>query len=325
MRKIQYVEAINEALREELTRDEKVFIMGEDITVLGSPFKTCNGLCKEYGLERIRNTPISEIAITGTALGAAITGMRPVVEIMFSDFFGCAMDQIVNQIAKARYMFGGKMKVPLVIKSQQGGYVQNAAQHSQSLEAWFMHVPGLKVVMPSTPYDAKGLMKTAIRDDNPVIFLDHKVLYGSKGEVPTEEYLIPFGVADIKRKGKDVTVVATSLMVLKSLEAADILSHEGIDVEVVDPRTLVPLDQDTIIGSVKKTGRAVVVHEAALTCGIGAEIAAIIAKEAFGYLDAPIERVGAKHVPIPYSSVLENACLPQVEDIVNAIKAVMAY
>ena len=324
MRKISYVEAIKEALREEMLRDERVFIMGEDVTVLGGPYKTCANLYKEFE-GRVKNTPISEAAIAGAALGAAVTGMRPVAELMYVDFFGCAMDQIANQIAKMRYMFGGKAKVPLVIKSQQGGYVQNAAQHSQSLEAWIMHIPGLKLVMPSCAADAKGLMKTAIRDDNPVVFLDHKIIYEMKDEVPEHDYTIPFGKADIKREGNDVTVIATSYMVIKALNVAKALGKEGIDVEVVDPRTLVPLDKETIINSVKKTGKIVIVHEACLTCGIGAEIAAIISKEAFDYLEAPIERVAAKNAPIPYSAVLENTVLPQEEDIVSAIKALINY
>ena len=322
---IEYVQAVNEALREELDRDERVFIMGEDVTHLGSPYKTCEGLCTDYGKQRVFNTPISEIAITGVGLGAAVTGMRPVCELMYVDFAACAMDQIVNQIAKIKYMFGGKARVPLVIKTQQGGYVRQAAQHSQSLEAWFMHTPGLKVVMPSCAADAKGLMKTAIRDDNPVIFIDHKELYNLPGEVPEGEYTIPFGKADIKRTGKDVTVIATSLMVVKALNAADTLSKQGIDVEVVDPRTLVPLDRETLVESVKKTGRGVVVHEANLTCGIGAEIAAILADGAFAYLEAPIQRVAAKQCPIPYSQTLEDAMLPSEADIVAAVRKAMEY
>lgn len=325
MRRIQYVEAINEALREELRRDEKVFVMGEDITCLGSPFKTCDGLYKEFGTERIRNTPISEAGIVGLGLGAAVTGMRPIVEIMFSDFFGCAMDQITNQVAKMKYMFGGKAKVPMVIKSQQGGYYRNAAQHSASVEAWFVHTPGLKVVMPSCAADAKGLMKTAIRDDNPVIFLDHKALYNLKGEVPEEEYFIPFGQADIKKSGTDVTIIATSFMVVKALNAAKKLETMGISAEVIDPRTLVPLDTKTIIESVIRTGKAVIVHEANITCGWGAEMAAILAKEAFPYLEAPIERVAAMQCPVPYSEPLEFAMLPSEERIIDAVKNVMAY
>ena len=325
MKQLQYCQAVNEALKEEMERDESVFIMGEDVTCLGSPFKTCEGLYKTFGTDRVRNTPISEIAITGLGLGAAVTGMRPVVEIMFSDFLGCAMDQITNQIAKIKYMFGGKAKVPMVIKTQQGGYFRNAAQHSASLEAWFMHTPGLKLVMPSSAADAKGLMKTAIRDDNPVIFIDHKGLYNLKGDVPEGEYLIPFGEADIKNEGSDVTVIATSYMVVKALNVAKKMQAQGISVEVVDPRTLVPLDKKTIISSVKKTGKAVVVYEANITCGAGAEIAAILADEAFPYLEAPIQRVAAKQCPVPYSEPLENAMLPQESDIEAAIEKVLEY
>ncbi|MDL2252466.1 alpha-ketoacid dehydrogenase subunit beta [Ruminococcaceae bacterium OttesenSCG-928-I18] len=322
---MEYVQAVNEALREELDRDERVFIMGEDVTHLGSPYKTCEGLCADYGKQRVFNTPISEIAITGVGLGAAVTGMRPVCELMYVDFAACAMDQIANQIAKIKYMFGGKAVVPLVIKTQQGGYVRQAAQHSQSLEAWFMHTPGLKVVMPSCAADAKGLMKTAIRDDNPVIFIDHKELYNLPGEVPEGEYLIPFGKADIKKAGTDVTVIATSLMVVKALSVAEKLSKEGLSVEVVDPRTLVPLDRETLTESVQKTGRAVVVHEANRTCGIGAELAAMLAEDAFGYLEAPIQRVAAQQCPVPYSKTLEDAMLPGEEDIEAAVRKVMEY
>jgi len=322
-REILGKDAINEALREEMLRDETVIILGEDVTMLGSPFGTCKGLYLEFK-NRVLNTPISESAIIGTALGAAMTGLRPVAEIMYADFLGCAMDQIINQVAKTRYMFGGKARVPMVIKTQQGGYVQNAAQHSQSLEALFMHIPGLKIVIPSNPYDAKGLMKTAIRDDNPVMFFDHKFFYNMKGAVPEEEYLIPFGEASIKKEGSDVTIVAISHMVNFAMEAGNKLEMENISAEIIDPRTLVPLDLKTITDSVKKTGRAVIVHEANLTCGVGAELDALISKEAFDYLDAPVERVGAKPVPIPFSEVLENAALPQVEDIVNTVKKVLA-
>ena len=319
MRKLLFTQAISTAIREEMLRDEKVLLMGEDVGLHGNVFGCCTGLFKEFGEERVRNTPISESAIVGTGMGAAITGMRPIVELMFVDFAPCAMDQIVNQVAKVRYMFGGKVKVPLTIRTQQGGYLQYAAQHSQSLEAFFMHTPGLKVVMPSTPYDAMGLLKTAIRDDNPVIFLEHKDLYHMEQDIPDEEFLIPFGKADIKKEGEDVTIIATSKLVHMSLKAADILEKQGVSAEVLDLRTIMPLDKDAIIGSVKKTGRAVVAHEAHKICGIGAEIAAMIMEEVFEHLKAPVRRVGAKHVPIPYSKTLENACLPQIYDILSAV------
>lgn len=316
--------AICEAMKEEMLRDEKVFLMGEDVAGHGGMFGTSVGLLSEFGSERIIDTPISESAIIGAGLGAAITGMRPISELMFVDFAACAMDQIANQVAKVRFMSGGRVKVPLTIRTNLGGYINSAAQHSQSLEAWFMHIPGLKIAIPSTPYDAKGLLKTAIRDDNPVMFLEHKLLFNLKGEVPETEYLIPFGAADIKKVGSDVTIVATSFMVQKSLEAAAKLEKEGISVEVVDPRTLVPLDEDTIIESVTKTGKVVVVQEANSVCGVSAQIASMIMKKAFKYLDAPVERVGSKPIPIPYGSILENACLPQVEDIEKAVKTVMS-
>lgn len=325
MTKMPYVKAIIEALREEMERDERVFVMGEDVAILGSAYRSCTGLCDEFGRSRVFNTPISEVGICGLGMGAAITGMRPVCDIMFADFLGCAMDQITNQIAKAKYMFGGDITIPMVIKTQEGGYVQNAAQHSACVEAWFMHTPGLKLVMPSNAADAKGLMKTAVRDDNPVIFIDHKLLYDIKGEVPDEDYTIPFGVADVKREGSDVTVVAISYEVVKSLKAAKKLEKEGISVEVIDPRTLVPLDVNTILKSVKKTGRLVIVHEANIVGGVGAEIAATVAKEGFKHLKAPIERVAAKQCPVPYSKTLENAMLPQEEDIVAAVKSVLNY
>lgn len=323
MKKILYTDAVKEAIGEEMRRDEKVFLMGEDVANHGSVFGCCKGLFNEFGPERVRDTPISEAGFIGAGLGAAITGLRPVIELMYVDFALCAMDQIVNQIAKAKYMFGGKARIPLTIRTQQGGYLQNAAQHSQSLEAFFMHVPGLKLVLPSTPYDVKGLLKTAIRDDNPVIFLEHKALYNMTEEIPEEEYLIPFGKAVVRKQGKDISIIATLKMVHMALSAARKLAKEGIDVEVIDPRTLTPLDNETIVNSVKKTGRAVVVHEAHLVCGVGAEIAAMIMKEAFHSLRAPVERVGAKQVTIPYSVVLENACLPQEADIINAVRTAL--
>ena len=275
----------------------------------------------EFGPERIRDTPISESALAGSAVGAAMTGMRPIVELQFSDFITIAMDQLVNQGAKIRYMFGGKARVPMVVRTPGGSGTGAAAQHSQSLEAWMAHIPGLKVVQPATPYDAKGLLKAAIDDDNPVIFYEHKLLYKTKGPVPEEPYAIPLGQADIKREGTDITVIATSIMVHRALEAAETLSREGISVEVLDPRTLVPLDEESIVQSVKKTGRVLIVHEAVKRGGFGGEIAGVIAEsEAFDYLDAPIRRLGGAAVPIPYNPVLERAAVPQVEDIVQAVR-----
>lgn len=320
MREITYREAIREALREEMEKDEDVFLIGEDIAEFGGTYKVTQGLLKKFGKERVRNTPISESAIIGAAIGSSISGMRPVAEIMYIDFITIAMDQIVNQAAKIRYMTGGQVKVPLVIRTQGGGGRSSAAQHAQSLEAWFCHAPGLKVVMPSTAYDAKGLLKSAIRDDNPVIFIEHKILYNIKGPVPEKEYLIPLGKAEIKREGGDFTIVATSRMVERSLLAAAELEGQGISVEVVDPRTLVPLDKETILSSVKKTGRVLIVHEAWERSGFGAEIAAILAKEAFDYLDAPIERLGAKDTPMPFSPVLEDFVIPKVDDIIDRVR-----
>jgi pyruvate/2-oxoglutarate/acetoin dehydrogenase E1 component len=322
---ITYAEALNEALREEMRRDATVFVMGEDVAGWGTGgvFGVTKGLTEEFGTERVRDTPISEEAIAAVAIGAAATGSRPVAEIMYVDFIGLAMEPIVNQAAKLRYMFGGKAKVPVVIRAQEGAGRGNAAQHSQSLEAWFCHIPGLKVVTPSTPADAKGLLKSAIRDDNPVIFLEHKVLYFSKGPVPEGDVSIPFGVADIKRAGSDVTVVGIHTMVGKALKAAEQLSDEGIELEVIDPRTLVPLDEHTIVDSVKKTGRLIVSHEAYTRGGYGAEIIARVVDAAFDYLDAPPVRVCARDVPVPYSEVLETAALPQVDDIVAAARALV--
>jgi len=324
MREITYREAVREALREEMRRDPSVFLLGEDIAEFGGSYKVTQGLLEEFGHERVRNTPISEAAIVGAALGAALVGMRPVAEIMYVDFMGIAMDQIVNQMAKIRYMFGGKARAPVVIRTQQGTGRSSAAQHAQSLEAWFVHVPGLKVVQPSTPYDAKGLLKASIRDDNPVIFLEHKLLYAEKGPVPEEEYVIPLGKADVKRPGKDVTVVATSRMVLKALNAARDLEQEGIDIEVVDPRTLSPLDEGTILESVKKTGKLVVVHEAVRRCGFGAEVAATVAEKAFDYLDAPIKRVTALDTPMPFNPKLEAFVVPDEDRIKRAVRELVS-
>jgi pyruvate/2-oxoglutarate/acetoin dehydrogenase E1 component len=323
MPEITFVESLRMTLKEEMQKDPSLMLIGEDIGRYGGIFGVTKGLLEEFGPHRVRSTPISESAIIGSALGAAMTGIRTVAEIMYIDFTTCAMDQIVNQVAKMRYMSGGKAKIPLVIRTQEGGGRSNAAQHSQSLEALFYHIPGLKIVMPSTPHDARGLLKTAIRDDNPVMFIEHKLLYATKGLVPDEEYLIPFGQADIKRKGKDVTVVAISYMVTKALKAADRLAGEGIEVEVIDPRTLVPLDLETLLQSVRRTNRVVVVHEGCRRGGIGAEIASQIQEEVFDYLDAPIQRVGALSVPIPYSEPLENAVIPGEEDIIKAVKKVL--
>src|SRR5690349_2010114 len=324
-RQITYAEALNEALRGEMQRDPAVFVMGEDVAVWGGGgiFGVTKGLAEEFGTERVRDTPISEEAIAAVAIGAAATGSRPVAEIMYVDFIGLAMEPIVNQAAKLRYMFGGKAKVPLVIRAQEGAGRGNAAQHSQSLEAWFCHIPGLKVVTPSTPADAKGLLKSAIRDDNPVIFLEHKVLYFTKGQVPEGEYTVPLGVADIKRVGQHVTVVGIHTMVGKALKAAEQLAEEGIELEVIDPRTLVPLDEQTIIDSVKKTGRLIVSHEAYTRGGYGAEIISRVVDSAFDYLDAPPLRVCARDVPVPYSAVLETAALPQVDDLVAAARTLL--
>jgi len=323
MHKVRYVDALNEALREEMRRDERVFLMGEDIALYGGAYQVTRHLYKEFGLERVRDTPISEAAIAGAAAGAAMTGLRPVAEIMYIDFSTIAMDQIVNIAAKNRYMFGGKSKVPVVYRTQGGAGRGIAAHHSQSLEAWYVHVPGIFVVMPSTPFDAKGLLKTCIRDDNPVIFIEHKMLYGTEGEIPEQEYTVPLGVADVKREGTDVTIIAYSRMVLFALEAAEELAEEGISAEVIDPRTLKPLDIDTIINSVKKTNRAVVVYEGYRTCGVGAEIATLIMEKAFDYLDAPVVRVAGEDVPIPMSPVLEEAAIPSKEKIVEAVKKII--
>lgn len=323
MREITVREALREAIQEEMRREEKVFLLGEDIGEHGGIYGVTSGLLDEFGSNRVRNTPISEAAIVGCALGAAITGMRPIAELMYIDFTTVAMDQIVNQVAKIRYMFGGKITVPLVIRTQGGGGRGSAAQHSQSLEAWFMHVPGLKVVMPSTPYDAKGLLKTAIRDDNPVLFIEQKMAYQFKGKVPNEEYLLPFGKASMKREGTDVTVIANSYLLPRALQAAEEVEGEGegISVEVIDPLTLVPLDEEAIIESVSKTGRLVVVHEAVKRGGFGAEIAAMIMEsEAFYYLDAPLQRVAGLEVPIPYNEKLENYGMPDKENIKEAIR-----
>lgn len=324
MSEITYVQAVADALREELKRDENVFLLGEDMGIYGGCFGVTKGFLQEFGEERVMDTPISEAGFTGAAVGAAIMGMRPVVEIMFSDFITLTLDNLVNQAAKIRFMLGGQVSVPMVLRTPAGSGTGAAAQHSQSLEAWLVHVPGLKVVMPSTPYDAKGLLKSAIRDDNPVIFFEHKLLYRVKGEVPTGDYTIPIGKADIKRTGKDVSIITYSVMVHRALEAAEILAQEGIDVEVVDLRSLSPIDHDTIVNSVKKNGKVLIVHEAVKRGGVGAEIAALISdSEAFYYLDAPIKRLAGMEVPIPYSPELEKGVVPQVDDIIKSVRELM--
>ncbi len=316
-----YVQAVKDVTAAEMRRDEKVFIMGEDIEVLGGIFGATRGLADEFGTERVRNTPISEAGFISAALGAACAGMRPIVELMYMDFSLVAADSIINQVAKTRYIFGGKAKVPLVIRGQQGVGRGNAATHSQSLETLFMHFPGLKVAMPSDAYDAAGLLRAAIRDDNPTIVIEHKALYKEKCDVPDDpDFMIPFGVGRVLREGTDVTVIATHTYVGKSLAAAEEMEKEGISVEVIDPRTLVPLDIALMSASVKKTGRCVVVHEAHRVCGAGAEIASQLYENCFPYLDAPIERLGAKQCPLPFNLGLENAVVPQPEDIVRAIR-----
>jgi acetoin:2,6-dichlorophenolindophenol oxidoreductase subunit beta len=319
-REITFAEAVREALAEEMRRDASVFIMGEDVAEAGTPFKVLSGLVEEFGTERVMDTPISEPGFTGMGVGAAMTGMRPVIDIMFGDFLTLTMDQIVNQAAKIHYMSGGKMKAPIVFRTTMGATRRSAAQHSQSLQAWVSHVPGLKVAIPSTPYDAKGLMKTAIRDDNPVVFIEDKMMFKLKGLVPEDDYTIPFGVADIKRQGEDITLVATSSMVQIALGAADKLSQIGISVEVIDPRTTTPLDKQTFIESAKKTSRAIVIDEGYEAYGVTAELASVIADGAFYYLDAPVKRMGAMDVPIPFSPVLEDLTVPTEDTVFEMAK-----
>ena len=313
-------EAINEALHEEMRRDERVFLMGEDIGVAGGVFKVTAGLLNEFGSEKVRDTPIAEAGIVGLAVGAAMTGMRPVVEIMFNDFTTLASDQIVNQAAKLRYMTAGQCKVPLVIRTAMGAGRRAAAQHSQSLQAWYAHIPGLKVVLPSTPEDAKGLLKSAIRDENPVIFMEDKMMYAQKGPLPEGDYTIPFGQARIHRTGKDATIVCTSSMLYPSLEAAERLAAEGIDVEVIDPRTVSPLDENALIESAIKTGHVLVVDEGYQSFGVTAEIAARIMQGAFDYLDEPVYRLGAADVPVPFAPSLEDLTIPSADRIVEIVK-----
>ncbi len=321
MRELTLGEAVREGLAEELRRDSRVFVMGEDVAEAGTPFKVLSGLVEEFGPERILDTPISEAGFTGIGVGAAMTGMRPVVDIMFGDFIGLTMDQMVNQAAKVHYMSGGKWKVPMVMRATLGATRRSGSQHSQSLHAWFCHIPGLKVVMPSTPYDAKGLLKSAIRDDNPVVFYEDKMMYKLKGPVPTEEYTIPFGVADVKRAGDDITIVATSSMVQIALGAANLLAEYDISAEVIDPRTLWPLDEKTLIDSAKKTSRVIVVDEGYGRYGVTAELASTIQEGAFFDLEAPVKRIGAMHVPIPFSPPLEDATVPTEKQVFEAARA----
>ncbi len=320
-REMTFGQAVREALAEELRRDPAVFLIGEDIAEAGTTFKVLTGLVDEFGPERILDSPISEAGITGLAVGAAVAGMRPVVDIMFGDFVTLTMDQMVNQAAKIHYMSGGKLHVPMVLRTTLGASRRSGAQHSQSLHSWLSHIPGLKVVVPSTPYDAKGLLKTAIRDDNPVAFFEDKMLYQSKGPVPDEEYVIPFGLADIKRIGSDITMVATSSMVQVALEAAESLVEFGIESEVIDPRTTIPLDKNTLIQSVIKTSRVIVIDEGYEQYGVTAELASVIADGAFYYLDAPVKRLGAMNVPIPFSPVLEDLTIPTAGDVVEMAKS----
>ncbi len=315
-RVITFSKAVNEALAEEMRRDDRVFILGEDVAEAGTPFKVLSGLVEEFGTDRVIDTPISEPGFTGLGVGAAITGMRPVVDIMFGDFLGLIMDQVVNQAAKTHYMSGGKLKVPLTIRTTLGATRRSAAQHSQSLHAWVSHIPGLKVAVPSTPADAKGLMKTAIRDDNPVVIFEDKLMFQEKGPVPEGEYTIPFGEADIKRIGTDITLIGTSSMVQVALDAAERLEAHGIDAEVVDPRTTSPLDEATLVESVKKTGRCIVIDEGHNRYGVTAELASVVADQAFWWLDAPVKRLGAMDVPIPFSPVLEDLTVPTPDMVV---------
>jgi len=314
-RELTFAEAIREALAEEMRRDVRVFIMGEDVAEAGTPFKVLSGLVEEFGKARVLDTPISEAGFTGLAVGAAMTGLRPVVDIMFGDFITLTMDQMVNQAAKVHYMSGGKWNVPMVMRTTLGATRRSAAQHSQSLHAWFSHIPGLKVALPSTPYDAKGLLKTAIRDPNPVVFFEDKMMYKLKGPVPAGEYTIPFGVADVKREGTDITIVATSSMVQVALGAASLLDEIGVSAEVIDPRTTWPLDERTLVESAKKTSRAIVVDEGYGRYGVTGEIASVIAEGAFYNLDAPVKRMGAMHVPIPFSPPLEDVTVPTEQTV----------
>lgn len=321
MRELTYLEAVREAMVQEMREDENVFLLGEDIGVYGGAFGVSKGMLEEFGPDRVLETPISEAGIAGTATGAALMGMRPIMEIMFMDFITLSLDQLVNQAAKMRFMFGGMASIPLVCRAPAGSGTGAAAQHCQSLEAWLIHAPGIKVVSPSNAYDAKGLLITSIRDNNPVFFMEHKLLYRTKAHVPEDMYSIPFGQAEVKREGSDLTIIAYSIMVPRSLEVAEKLAIEGIECEVIDPRTLKPLDKETIIASVSKTGRVLIVHEAPITGGFGGELAALISgSESFDFLDAPIRRLAGRDIPIPYNRILERATVPQVEDIEAAAR-----
>jgi pyruvate dehydrogenase E1 component beta subunit len=319
MPELRYFQAVTQALQEEMARDDRVFIFGEDVGLVGGTFRCTEGLMAEFGSRRVRDTPIAEAAIVGLAIGAAMTGMRPIAELMTMNFAIVAMDQIINHVSKMRYMFGGGVKLPLVIRAPAGGGTQKAAQHSHCIESWFMNTPGIRVVIPSTPHDVKGLLKTAIRSEDPVLFIEHEALYNTRGEVPEGEYLIPLGVAEIKRPGRDVTIVAWSRMLPEALKAAERLAHEGIECEVVDPRTLDPLDQDTILSSVLRTRRAVIAEEGWRNVGVGAELAARIQEHLFYELEAPVQRVAAADVPTPYARNLEKLALPDAQRIVDAV------
>ncbi len=325
MREITYAQAINEALRENMRRNSRIILMGEDIGRYGGIFQVTAGLLDEFGPERVIDTPISESGFVGTCVGAAMTGLHPVAEVMFIDFTTCAMDMIVNQMAKMHYMSGGRGKVPFVLRTNIGAGRGAAAQHSQSFHSFFMHIPGLKVATPATPYDAKGLMNTALADENPVMFIEHKKLFITKGHVPEESYAIPFGKADIKRQGGDITLVATHALVQKSLNVAEEMSREGVDIEVLDPRTITPLDKEAILNSVKKTGKLITADEGCVTGGFGSEVAAIVAQEAFDYLEAPIIRVGSPDTPVPFSPPLEQFYIPDEGNIKDAVNRILAY
>ncbi|MDQ4018590.1 MAG: alpha-ketoacid dehydrogenase subunit beta [Actinomycetota bacterium] len=320
MPEVTYREAVRDAMSEAMRRDDNVFIMGEDIAEMGGSMGVTQGMLQEFGPERVRNTPISEMAIVGSGIGAAIAGMRPIVEIMYQDFTTLAMEQIVSQAAKHRYMSGGQLKVPLTVRTQGGAGWSPGAQHAQQLEAWFVHVPGLKVVFPSTPADVRGLLYASIYDDNPVVFFEHRTLYGLKGDVPEELEPIELGRGRVHREGDDVTVVATGRLVHEALRAAEEAEEEGVSIEVYDPRTLLPLDEEGLVASVKKTNRCVVAHEAIVRMGFGAEVAALVQERAFDYLDAPVERVGARFAPLPFAPVMESYVIPHAEDVLTAIR-----
>jgi pyruvate dehydrogenase E1 component beta subunit len=325
IRELTFAQAVKEAIAEEMRRDSTVCLFGEDVAEAGTPFKVLSGLVEEFGTGRIVDTPISEAGFTGLAVGAAMTGLRPIVDIMFGDFITLTMDQMVNQAAKVHYMSGGRWKVPMVMRTTLGATRRSGAQHSQSLHAWFSHVPGLKVILPSTPYDAKGLLKSAIRDQNPVVFFEDKMMYKLRGQVPSEEYVIPLGVADVKREGRDISLIATSSMVQVALAAADLLEEAGISAEVVDPRTTWPLDEKTLIESVKKTSRAIVIDEGYERYGVTAELASVISAGAFYDLDAPVVRMGAMHVPIPFSPPLEDSTVPTDQTVFEMARKLCAH